>query len=222
MYCDECDVTIPYQTDTCPLCFKKLSDNETLNNPIYPRRNASFRFPARYSFTLFYSIIAYTAFFVVLLVNLLTDKQILWAFIVGAGLIYLYVLIRHTIMTSYGSAAKIFIQGILLSVVVLTVQNVTHTGKWAYEYVIPMILFANTVTLWAVSLIRRKRRASYAFNLIIISVLNLIPVLWYLIGYSDVLWTMIVSASTALITALIVVTVYGPLLAAELKRLMHI
>jgi len=221
MYCDECDVTIPYETDTCPLCLKKIADQTEPFNPVYPRRNASFRFPKRYSFSLFYSAVAYTTFLIVLLVNLLTTPDVLWSLIVGAGLLYLYVLIRHTILTPYGSAAKIFLQGFILTVLIYIIQNVTHSGNWAYEYVIPMILLANTIVLWAVAIVRRKRRASYALNLIIIAALNLVPVLWYLTGRADVLWTMIVSASVSVATALAVVTVFGKFLIAELKRLFH-
>lgn len=222
MYCDECDVIIPYETDTCPLCFKKISDNKILNNPMYPRRNTSFRFPAKYSFTLFYSIIALALFLIVLIVNLITDKELLWALIIGAGLIYFYVLIRHTIMTSYGSASKIFVQGFLLCFVILIIQNITHSGKWAYEYVIPITLLANTIVLWALTLIRRIRRPTYAFTLILVSILNLIPVYWYFIGYSKVLWTMIVSLSVAGITILLVLLIFTKPLISEIKRLLHI
>ncbi|MGI6701970.1 MAG: DUF6320 domain-containing protein [Christensenellales bacterium] len=222
MYCDECDIDIPYTTDTCPLCLKKLSDEVTPDNPMYPRRNASFRFPVRYSFTLFYAVIAFTTFFVMLIINLVTSKHILWAFIVGAGYIYLYVLIRHTIMTSYGSASKIFVQGLILSFLILIIQNVTHSGAWAYDYVIPMILLANTIALWAVGIVRRKRRANYIFNLIIISVLNLAPLYWYLTERSTVLWTTIMSTVVACATASAVLLVFGKLLLGEVKRLLHL
>jgi hypothetical protein len=200
---------------------KKLSDEVTPDNPIYPRRNASFRFPARYSFTMFYSVSALVAFLAALLVNLLTTPNILWSLIAGAGLVYLYVLIRHTIMTSYGSAAKIFLQGFLIAVLVWIVQGVTHSGNWAYEYVIPMILLANTVVLWALAIVRRVRRGNYSLNLLIISVLDFVPVIWYLTGHSVVLWTMIVSASISLATMVPVLTVFGKFLLTELKRLFH-
>lgn len=222
MYCDECDVTIPYTTDTCPLCLKKISDSEVLDNPVYPKRNASFRFPMKYSFSLFYSIIAFSTFFIVLLVNLLTDRSVLWAFIVGAGLLYLFALIRHTILTSYGSASKLFVQGVLLSLLILIIQQVTKSGAWAYEYVIPMVLMTNTIALWALALIRRVRRANYVFTLVGIAICNLVPVIWYIAGASSVLWTMIVSASSALITLIIAPTVFHKPLIAELKRLFHL
>lgn len=220
MYCDDCDITIPYETDTCPLCFKKISDVKVLDNPIYPRRDSSFRFPAKYSFSLFYSVIAISVFAIVLLINLLTNRTILWAVIVGIGLLYTFILIRHTIMTPYGSASKIFVQGLILSVAILIIQNVTHTGIWAYNYAIPMMLVGNTIVLWLLALVRKVRRANYVLSLIGISALNMIPLIWFFM-YNTVLWTMIVSVSTAVVTALLVILIFGKLLISEVKRLFH-
>lgn len=222
MYCDECDITIPYTTDTCPLCNKKISDTKELDNPIYPRRNASFRFPVKYSFTIFFTTIAISIFLIVLIVNLLTDKSILWALIVGAGLMYTYALIRHTIMTSYCSASKIFIQGSLLCFLILIIQNVTRSGYWAYEYVIPMILVVNTAVLWAITLIIRTKRASYALTLIGVSILSFIPMIWFALAYSDVLWTALVPFILAIITLPLVLIMFNKILYIELKRLLHI
>ena len=222
MFCDDCKIKIPYLTDTCPLCEKKVSDTNELDNPLYPRRNASFKFPVKYSFSMFYGIIAFSIFIIMLVVNLITSKHLLWAFIVGAGLIYLFVLVRHTILTSYGSAGKIFMQGLIICILLWVIQWVTRSGTWAYDYVIPMVLVINTIVQWALAFIRRIRRANYAFTLLGMSILNIAPLLWYLMGLSTVLWTMIMSLSTAGLTLIMCMILFRRLVYEEIKRLMHI
>jgi hypothetical protein len=125
-------------------------------------------------------------------------------------------------MTSYGSASKILVQGLMLGILIYIIQKVINVGTWAYDYVIPMILSANTIVLWAVSIVRRIRLPNYAFSLIIISLVNIIPFIWFLTGVSLVLWTAITSLSLAVITIILVVSIYGKPFLNELRRLLHI
>lgn len=221
MFCKECKVNVDYQTDICPLCGAKISD-KILKNNIFPKRDASFRFPLKYSFTRYYLLLTASIFLIVLLINLLTSSEIMWAFIVGGGLLYIYALIKYAILSPVGSPFKLLIHVITLSLLLWLIQySISPNQHWAYNYVIPLVLFANTLVMWTFTLIHHIRRASYAVNLIIMSVLNIIPLFFYNFGLSKVLWPVLLTSVFSIITLFVVYNVFGKLLLSEIKKLFH-
>ncbi len=223
MYCDKCKVNITYTTDTCPLCRGRISDTLELSSPNYPRRDSKFRFPLKYSFSRLYLTIAIFLYALMLILDLFISPNYGWSHIAGICLLYAYVLIRHTIIANEGSAGKILLQGIMVGFIVLVVQYFFHDrGNWGFNYVLPVILMGNCVGLWLASIIRKVRYGSYSFFLLIAGLLALLPLLWYDLGISNIVWLAITCAVVGGLTIILVLSIFGKRVWNELKKIIHI
>lgn len=173
-HCNHCNIDVNTTNSYCPLCYNTL---ETKNNDkmsgLYdvcdkkPRSDVKNHFLLRL-FTLF-SIIAIAG---VVFINLIVGGRP-WAGIVISSIIYLWILIRHTIVSYRNTFEKVFLQLIGISLILISTSFVSVENDWFLNYVLPSVLIGAGLTLLMVLFCSRKRK-NYMFSFFIIYLLMII------------------------------------------------
>ncbi len=225
LYCEKCKIRISTLTDRCPLCHQSLpSDSQTAlpQEDIYGspvKRRLLFIAGSA-------AAVLFAVFSVVL--NLLTWNGTLWCTIFSAGVLYVWFLgwlsfnKRITIgkkMIAHAAAVTL-----LLFVINLFANDskTVNTALWAVSYGAP-ILFASLIMIAGVVMLIWKQYVRdllfYQFSLCIIC---LIPLVLVLCGLAKPLLPSLISAGSAVLTAIIVVFAARQTIKTEMARKFHL
>lgn len=170
-HCDKCNLDVNTDLNYCPLCFNEISGEDDAphmysHNPNKPREIQKSHKTRKVFFLI--------SLFVVLvcgLINYLTGLPF-WSGIVALSVLYLWILVKHTIMSDRNAFEKIFLQVVgILSI--LFVTNYVSGGEWFVEYVLPSLL-AFVILVLDMVLFISKRRRTYETSFIIIELFILI------------------------------------------------
>ena len=155
-YCDKCNVNVNSTLDYCPLCFNKI-EGENAEPSQYsitkdkPREIIKSHTTRKILFLISLAVVSVCA-----VINYLTHTP-LWSGIVALSIIYLWVFVRHTIMSDRNTFEKVFLQ-ILSIVTLLLLTNDVSGGGWFLEYVLPALLSFVVITLNMILFISKKRQ----------------------------------------------------------------
>ena len=145
----------------CPLCYNYLDTEgeEKEDFVYYLERDASKKRAIGNNFLLklfLYLSICVTV--VCFVINYFTDKHMLWSPVVFVSVLYMWILIMHTIMSSRNAFEKIFFQLVGIIALLLTLERISASA-WFLSYVLPAILIATTSVLAMISLISKHKKA---------------------------------------------------------------
>ncbi len=166
--CKYCNVTVDTDKTFCPLCYNRLDKIDDVGEEFYTPRmynetsNKRFHFLSR--LFLFLSICSTV---VCLLINTLVDNTVTWWPIVSLGIIYLWVLVRHTILSRSGPISKVFMQIIIL-ILLLYFSERLSLEHWLIPYVYPSIAMAAALVLLMMVFISPKRN-EYVFSFLLMT-----------------------------------------------------
>lgn len=157
--CEKCNITINTKKKQCPVCFNELEgklDNEGIIAYNYTKYTdntpTSNFFLHRIFFFLTICIMS-----IVLFINMYTGFDVPWSLVVIVSLIYVWILVRHTIIGNRGSFEKIFFQFFGILGVILTSNYISGSESWFWNYVVPLASITTTTVLTFVLLINKKR-----------------------------------------------------------------
>ena len=145
----------------CPLCYNYL-ESEGEEKPTFdyylerdPSKNRAVGNNFLLKLFLYLSICVCVICFVI---NYFTEKHMLWAPVVFVSVLYMWILIMHTIMSSRSAFEKIFFQLIGIIALLLMLERISKSA-WFLNYVLPSILIATTSVLAMISLISKHKSA---------------------------------------------------------------
>src|SRR5690625_1227466 len=201
--CTHCELNINTRLESCVLCDRTLinSDNEKQNPIIYPRYQAR-----SYAYSLikkvsFWFVVA--TFVIGALINFITwDLQpFLWAPILSIGLMYLYNFLSIYFEDFWcGTFGRLLLSNYLLvSFFVLVVDYSTGYQGWSLNYFIPLTGIGTASLLGVMSAYRRSFWSNEVGYLLFVLVINLLPIILFLLGVSTVLWTGVMSLAFVVI-----------------------
>lgn len=170
--CTKCNIEINTHKLHCPLCYSEL---EGENDAHF---NAPFATPTSHDKTyhsnnFLLKLFAFITLAIVVLtvsINLLVNPRVLWCLIVAAGLLYVWVLITHTILSRRSNLEKIFFQFLSILLVVFTTNEISGGNNWFWNYFTPSAALT-TVTVLLFILLVNKKRSDFAFSFFIMSLL---------------------------------------------------
>jgi hypothetical protein len=174
---------------TCPLCTTVLkeSDKETTLKPSkFPPYKSSDAVKRNFvlRLLLFISIVVGGVSF---LINMLLLETGLWSLIVISGIIYLWILIKYTIMTNYNISLRLLFQAITVTLLVFAIERFIPSltlapigTRWALEYVMPFVMIATSLAITIIIFVRPLKYRDYVFYLFCMSILGFIPIILYL------------------------------------------
>lgn len=202
--CENCGVNLDNNLTKCPLCSNKLRGKIKKSYDEYPKYSKSDRsvlaFRMKMLTFIFLSVITIS-----LLINILTPGNEPWFIFVASPLIYVWLLIRNTIVSKSHYGTKLLLQLFGISFLVLVIDIVNNGLSWSVNYVIPALITISTLIITIRIYSDKLQWSEYFIFLILLVVLGFIPVVLYLTGVSNILWT---GAGSALYSSLTLVAIF--------------
>lgn len=162
--CTNCNVTVNTEYNTCPLCFKELTEAEGEINEIFKHReNIETKKPKKpllFKIFLFLSVITTI---VCLVTNLMVAPFPLWSLVVIISIIYIWILIAHTIVSKRSIFEKLLLQIGTVIGLLFACEWISNGKNWMVDYVIPSISIAIIVVLFILSLSLKNHKGLLAF-----------------------------------------------------------
>lgn len=168
-YCKYCKIKVDTANDFCPICFNHIEEIDNKYDQLYSQRlknetSDKLRFFLSKLF-LFLSICAITVCF---FVNYMVNPQTQWFWIVCFGILYVWVLVAHTIMSRRSFFAKVMLQVVSVIVLLYFTEKVSPDHEWLLQYVYPAISYVVVVVLLMLLGIDRNRANNiFGFSVII-------------------------------------------------------
>ena len=164
--CDKCNVEINTDLNYCPLCFNEIEEGVSDTPKLYSVSTSKPKEIIKNHMTRkIFSIISLAVILTCVIINYLT-KTPFWSGIVALGIVYLWILVRHTIMSSRSAFEKVFLQVFgILSILILS--NYVSGGDWFVDYVLPSLMSLIIIILNMI-LFLSPRRKSFEVSFVII------------------------------------------------------
>lgn len=157
--CNKCNITINTNKNHCPLCYAELEEeNKTSHFPYFSTKQKEEKIVKKnvllFKIMLFLSI---CAIFVCFFVNFIINKKVLWSIIVFLAIIYIWILIRHTIMSKRNVFEKVLFQFVGILAIILSSNLISGGGDWFWNFVVPSASMLTTTVMILFSLVNKKR-----------------------------------------------------------------
>lgn len=221
--CTKCNVNIHTDRKTCPLCNEVLTKINDLNEePVYPKYN--YNDPRK---SIFYRLLVFLSWSVII-VSVLTNIATLknnnrpWSVYCVAGVIYLWILIRSTILSKNNIAMKLVVQNITSSLLVYLIDYLSGSVGWSLNYVIPALSVAATFSIVIILMIKYIKYSDYILYLVSSICLGFVPLGLYFFKLSTILWPSLASAAFSFVVILGMIVFADRETKSELKKRFHI
>lgn len=219
MYCKYCNVQVKSSLDICPLCHNKL-DGTPEDCAVFPKRkNRKFKTPA--TFTGIYFFIALSITIICTVINSLYPTKISWSFIVLLSLLYIYFLVKNTIMYKGSGGSKIYTQTVSLSITAILIQYITHTKQWAFSYALPIIAIVSLLAHILFVSIFNKKTHHYVRYMAFTALIGMIPAILYICNVITFPYLAFVSLIMSSITLAGLIIFSRKILCAEFEKKGH-
>ncbi len=219
--CEFCNIEINDNLTICPLCFKSLKLIMRQQYPEYPKYKkldyTLLSFGLKIILFIFISVSSIS-----LIINLLLWQGIPWFILVISSLLYIWLSIKNTIVSKANYGAKIILQLLGLSLLLIIIDFVNKNLSWSVNYVIPLvIIIANMVMTLRIATKSIKWR-NYSVFLIILLFIGFIPITLFLLNLITVLWPSVAAFLNTLLTFLGFIIFYSKRFRLELLKIFHL
>lgn len=173
-YCNLCKVDIDTNHEFCPLCYNHLTEVNPKQTPEalkstsdLPPYKKKMNMTAKVFLMLSIIVICVSVF-----VNFIT-RTCPWSVVVALSVIYLWVLVRHTIISHDTLFKKILLELVSLIALLVSTNLIFGGNDWLVSYVFPGIALAVSASM-SFGLCVTKTRKNYVFSCFGILILLLI------------------------------------------------
>jgi hypothetical protein len=219
--CDACNVTVIAPRTRCPLCSAALTAREGDDGrEVYPLLPTSYNKYERFFRVLMFVSVA--ACVICVGVNLFKPQGGWWSLIVVAGSLYMWIGLIYGVRRLHRLGRAILYQLVALAVVTVLIDHLYGQYGWAIDYVVPALCVAGMLSLSVVAAISPVGLEEYAIYVVVNALLGLAPLLFILLGLTDVTWPSIACLFVSLLSLVGVVIVGGKDMLQELKRRFHV
>ena len=181
-YCKNCHVKVDANRNHCPLCFREIKqcdDVQTDDLPFMERTKNEHESKKQTFIIKLFSFISLCAIAICTLVNCLVDKSFLWCLVVISGIVYVWIIVGHTILSRRGVFEKIFVQLLGIMFVLWACERISANSEhWVANYVFPSVSMCTVATMLMIAFIRKDKTWVLAFFLIT-AVLTVASVLFF-------------------------------------------
>lgn len=183
MYCKYCNVHVETDYDVCPLCKNKL-EGKPLAQPVFPPRKQR-KLRNAPTFSCVYTFIMLSIFSICAAINIVVDSQYAWSVMVLVALLYVYFLIKYSIMYKGTGGSKIFIQTLTLWLLGVAIQYIFKTSEWIWSYGLPIIVLLSYAIYIIFVSIFNKRSREYVRYMMYTTFLGMLPSILYCANVFD-------------------------------------
>jgi hypothetical protein len=218
-YCNNCNVNVTGKRKICPLCQGHLTGDK-YQDEIFPRIPFAYIEHSRFfKMMLLISIIAAA---VTVAVNILLPQRGAWSLFVLGGLGSVWVSIITAINKLKNIPKNIVYQVMTISVIVLIWDVLMGWRGWSINYVIPFVCVFAMISMATISKVRKLHIEDYILYIIIDGLFGIIPVIFIIFGFLDVLYPSLICIVTSVIFLSAIIIFEDKRLIAEIRRRMHV
>ena len=114
---------------------------------------------------------------ILVIINKLTTPNVHWAGLANCGMIYTWFTVMYSIKKGTNIAGHVLIQTILVSIVMLYIDNATGAHGWSVYIGIPIAIIVANVTMVILTIISHKKYIKYAIYQLLIVFISLMPII---------------------------------------------
>ncbi len=169
-HCNNCKVDVSTDENYCPICYSYLTVGEGQEFPLYLKRTNETKISLGASFVLkLFVFISICIAVICGAIDYMLISKFTWSLVVCASVLYAWVIVGHTIISSRSIFEKILFQLCALFVLLLSLNNISK-GSWLIDYVLPSIMLASSVGM-AIILIASPLRKNYLLTFLVFYIL---------------------------------------------------
>ncbi len=218
-FCNNCNVSVQGKRKICPLCQGRLTGDKATEE-IFPEISFIYReHSSFFKVMLFVSIIIAT---VSAAINILIPDSGAWALFILGGLGSAWASFITLINQRKNIPKNIVYQVMTISVIVLIWDFLTGWKGWSINYVIPLVCVFAMIFMVVISKIRKLHIEDYILYIIIDGLFGIVPVIFIIFGFLDVLYPSVICISTSIISLSVIIIFEDESLISEIKRRFHV
>lgn len=218
-YCNNCNVSVVGKRKVCPLCQDRLVGDKP-QEEVFPKISFVYREHTMFFKTmLLVSIIMAT---VSVAVNVLLPDSGAWSLFILGGLGSVWASLITLINQRKNIPKNIVYQIITISVIALIWDLLTSWRGWSINYVIPLVCIFAMISMAVISKIRKLHVEDYILYIIIDGLFGIVPIIFMIFGFLDVLYPSIICIATSVISLATIIIFEDKRLIAEIKRRLHV
>lgn len=114
---------------------------------------------------------------ILVLINKLTTPNITWAAFANCGIIYIWITAIYSIKKGTNIAGHVLIQTIIISLVILYIDNRLGFKGWSINRAIPIVLIIANISMLVLTIVSYKKYIKYAIYQLMIVLISFIPII---------------------------------------------
>lgn len=146
--CNKCGVNVDTKFEFCPLCYADLAETEskTTEEIFKTPKELDATKKKMHMVAKIFLILSAITIFASVYINVKT-QTIAWSAIVTLSIVYVWVLVCHTIISQASPFKKVFLQLIVIIAFLLTTNFVFSNNDWLSNYVYPSLAMLVSIVL---------------------------------------------------------------------------
>ena len=217
-YCKTCDIHYDTPLEHCMFCHGDLEgDDRSVKykfSPVTKTKKPSIWFRL-------FLLLNIASMLITLGLDISDGMPITWAYTVGAvnifSIMFLYMFFSHTIWSA--KLSKLIITTVLG---IFLIGLSLNSYDWALDYVFPFVILGQLIILSSVILFHRKSWLDVSMNLLVMSLIGLVPGLLALLNVLETNWPSIICLSYAFMVLLGMILLPSKESREEFKSRFHI
>ena len=172
-HCSICKVEVDTSQDYCPLCYNHLAEVEPKTTPemfVMSKKDAPKS--KKIMVAKIFLFISFAAILSCVYINIAT-KTIAWSAVVCLSIVYLWVLVAHTIISRDTPFRKVLFQLLAVAALLNATNQIFSSNDWLTVYVYPSLAMLVTLVLTMITLCSKSRK-KYLFSFCSIFVILLV------------------------------------------------
>lgn len=208
-HCVKCNIDVDTNRMTCPLCRDVLIEVASKKEPVcayvgYAPKKEKFHMTRKIFLFLSFIVCSVCA-----IINFLTYKGTMWSLVVVVGILYLWVLVKGTIISRRNIALKLVLQSLAIGLLLLSIQLLTPSVHWLVPYALPFVMIGTILSVTILIFIKTMRYKDYMLYLIAVALVGMLPLILsfiknvkplFILNGKLVIWPSIASAIYACFT----------------------
>ena len=144
-HCNKCKIDVNTNKNYCPLCYNEL-EGQDCENLVYKIKDTNKKhIKHRNLIQRIFFFISLCIVIINIFINFSVNPTVIWSAIVATSILYVWILVRHTILSRRSIFEKILFQVIGLLLMLYVTYIISGGGNWFWNYVQPSIAITTTL-----------------------------------------------------------------------------
>lgn len=158
-YCEVCKISVNTNKKQCPLCYDELEGEfkPELSQLYTTHRHCDNYVRKNYFLYALFMFLTVSVLSICAFINLFAAPGDWWVLVVASAIIYVWILVRHTVISRRNIFEKAVFQLAGILGIVMAANYVSGGGNWVWPYVMPAAFITTTTVILIFSAVNKKR-----------------------------------------------------------------